>query len=164
MSASDWSRKTARLRHMERRVRLGGYPTPEEISEVLRHALTETVRDSLPIGVGLVGFIAGILDGSLQRPRGRPRLDGWEVEERWERALALTREVELRREELRRTKVRQPKATAIDQVAREHHMASDTLRSLVYRGPANNPSPWPWKKEVQQYMQDMEKKVGKKMQ
>lgn len=146
----DHSRKTAALRELERRLqRWGGSeppPTwidPQEIAEVLRSALAESVSDNLPIGRRLLVLIAGLLDGSIHRPRGRPPLDMWEALANMDRALEVGLAVHQRRLELKADGKQRPRQRAIHEVAEEYSIAPDTLETLLKRGPSGmDPAVW----------------------
>ena len=106
------------------RVRKGEFPSNAELAKALRDdtrgkPLTPEVRE----------YLAGRLDGSIKRPRGRPQPAN--EYERWTPALNLAFRVRALQAAYRLIGETRPRERAIEDVARAAGRSTDTVRSKI---------------------------------
>ena len=108
------------------------HPSDKELADAIR------ARPTIP--PELVEYVAGRLDGTKPRPRGRP--DG-DPTHRWMRSSLLRSEVRLREAAFKLQGVKAPRKRAIEVQARKLHMGPDSLRTLLkVRSPTRSLHSW----------------------
>ncbi|HEX8692940.1 MAG TPA: hypothetical protein VF746_11000 [Longimicrobium sp.] len=106
------------------RVRKGEFPSNAELAKALR----DDTRGK-PLAPEVREYLAGRLDGTIRRPRGRPQPTN--EYERWTPALNLAFRVRALQAAYRLSGQTRPRERAIEDVARAAGRSTDTVRSKI---------------------------------
>jgi hypothetical protein len=106
------------------RVRKGEFPSDAELATALR----EDTRGK-PFAPEVREYLAGRLDGTIKRPRGRPRPAN--EYERWDPAYNLAFHVRALQASYKLGGKTRPRERAIEDVARAIGRSTDTIRSRI---------------------------------
>lgn len=127
------------------RVRKGEFPSDAELAKALR----DDTRGK-PFAPEVREYLAGRLDGTIKRPRGRPRPAN--EYERWEPAYNLAFQVRALQAAYKLSGKTRPRERAIEDVARAVGRSTDTIRSRIKslnKAPSNVRSMIPSAAEVE---------------